>query len=187
MVKCNDKISMCKAPGRRGDGLHHETLLCLLMFLPPAHCQKAQPISLPELCLGRAPAAGKRETTATRSKDRCLHGSYPAIPDLEAPSVTRSQEGQCVRVHLISCSQGSCWQPPRRLWIRPSATDVGELSGGPAGKQAGAWLASERVRKVHRFSTDGPKELLRHGDFFCASRKRWRLRPQVSQVRCFAA
>lgn len=165
---------------------------------PPLPSHVPSPSSLPKgtahlpswALSGESPRsrdARKRETTATRSKDRCLHGSYPAIPDLEAPSVTRSQEGQCVRVHLISCSQGSCWQPPRRLWIRPSATDVGELSGGPAGKQAGAWLASERVRKVHRFSTDGPKELLRHGDFFCASRKRWRLRPQVSQVRCFAA
>lgn len=131
---------------------------------------------------------GKRETTATRSKDRCPHDSYPAIPDLEpCRNVTQSQEGQCVRVHLISCSRGRCWQPPRGLWIRPSATDTGELSGSPAGKQAGAWLAPGRVRKVCRFSTDGPKELLRHGVFFCAPETRQRPRPQVSQVRCFAA
>lgn len=43
------------------------------------------------------------------------------------------------------------------LWIRPSAADMGELRGSPAGKQAGAWLAPERVRKVSRFSTDGPR------------------------------
>lgn len=101
--------------------------------------------------------AGKRETTATRSKDRCLHDSYPAVPDLEASSVNQSQEGQCVRVHLISRSRGRCWQPPSGLWIRPSAADTGELSGGPAGKQAGGRLAPERVRKVCRFSTDGPR------------------------------
>lgn len=35
----------------------------------------------------------------------------------------------------------------------------GELRGGPAGKQAGARLAPEGVRKACRFSTDGPRRM----------------------------
>lgn len=122
---------------------------------PPVPSRVPSPSSLPKgtahlpscALSGESPRgrdAGKRETTATRSKGRCLHNSYPAIPDLEASSVTQSQAGQCVRVHLISCSRGRCWQPPRGLWIRPSATDVGELSGAQlANRLVPGWALKE--------------------------------------------
>lgn len=99
---------------------------------------------LPSCFVWESPC-GKREPTAARSDDRCLHGSYPAIPDLEASTANQSQEGQRVGAHLISCSWegagshhtgcGSCHLPQT-------------LSESPAGKQAGAWLALERVRKA---------------------------------------
>jgi len=96
LVKRNDQISMCEALGRRAGWLHHKTLQCLLMLLPPDVLPKGT-ARLPScLFAGESPSgrdAGKGETTATRSKVSQLCDFYPAVPDLKCPAWIRARTG----------------------------------------------------------------------------------------------